>query len=81
MVIGRGRRREHPKDTSKGITCASVTTGVAQLPVVHAHTQGNPEGGCDHLVAMLLLLRKKPGMRRTYFWSGSRDSHPVKRPH
>jgi hypothetical protein len=39
MVIGRGRRREHPKDTSKG-----VTTGVAQLPVAHAHTQGKTEG-------------------------------------
>jgi N-acetylmuramic acid 6-phosphate (MurNAc-6-P) etherase len=35
MVIGRGRRREHPKDTS--------TTGVAQLPVGHAHIQGNNE--------------------------------------
>jgi hypothetical protein len=39
MVIGRRRRREHPKDTSEG-----VTTGVAQLPVAHAHTQGNSEG-------------------------------------
>jgi hypothetical protein len=28
MVIGRGRRREHPMDTSEG-----VTTGVAQLPL------------------------------------------------
>ena len=39
MVIERGRRREHPKDTAEG-----VTTGVAQLPVAHAHIQGNPEG-------------------------------------
>jgi hypothetical protein len=45
MVIGRGRRREHPKDTSEGVTWPSVTTDVAQLPVVHAHTQGNPEKG------------------------------------
>ena len=44
MVIGRGRRREHPKDTSEGITWASVTKGVAQLSVAHAYTQGNPEG-------------------------------------
>ena len=39
LNIGRGRRREHPKDTSEG-----VTTGVAQFPVAHAHIQGNPEG-------------------------------------
>jgi hypothetical protein len=44
MVIGRGRRREHPMDTSEGVTWPSVTTGVAQLSVAHAHTQGNPEG-------------------------------------
>jgi hypothetical protein len=44
MIIGRGRRREHPKDTSKGVTWPSVTTNVAQLPVPHAHTQGIPEG-------------------------------------
>ena len=31
MVIGRGRRREHPKDTSEG-----VTTDIVQLPVAHA---------------------------------------------
>ena len=44
MVIGRGRRREHPNDTSEGVTWPSITTGVAQLPVAHVHTQGNPEG-------------------------------------
>jgi hypothetical protein len=44
MVIGRGRRREHPMDTSEGVRWPSVTTGVAQLPVAHAHTQGNLEG-------------------------------------
>ena len=44
MVIGRGRRREHPMDTSEGVTLPSVTTGVAQLSVAHAHTQENPEG-------------------------------------
>ena len=53
MAIGRGRRREHTKNTK----------GVAQLPVAHAHTQGNPEEGSSdlrsHPVAMLLLLRKK----------------------
>jgi hypothetical protein len=45
MVIRRGRRREHPKDTSEGVTWLSVITGVAQLPVAHAHIQGNPERG------------------------------------
>jgi hypothetical protein len=63
MVTGRGRPREHPMDISKGVTWPSVTTGVAQLPVAHAHTQENPEGGTSdlrsHPVAMLLLLRKK----------------------
>ena len=76
MVIGRGRRREHPKDTSKG-----VTTGVAQLPVAHAHIQGNPEWikwpsvtPGNHVTTVLLLRKKtreKPGMSRTYFRSGS----------
>ena len=44
MVIGRGRRREHPMDTSEGVKWPSGTTGVVQLPVAHAHTQGNAEG-------------------------------------
>ena len=75
MAIGRGRRREHLKDTSKG-----VTTGVAQLPVAHAHIQGNPEGikwpsvtPGSHVTTVLLLRKKareKPGMGRTYFRSG-----------
>ena len=43
LNIGRGRRRERPKDTSKG-----VTTGVAQLLVAHAHTQGNLEEKTEH---------------------------------
>jgi hypothetical protein len=43
-VIRRGRRREHSMNTSEGFTWPSVTTGVAQLPVAHAHTKGNPEG-------------------------------------
>ena len=76
MVIGRGCHRKHPKDTSEVVTWPSVTTGVAQLLVAHAHTQGNPEGVKfpSHPVAMLLLLRKKRGgkwgMRRTYFRTG-----------
>ena len=71
----------------KGITWPSVTTGVVQLPVAHAHTQGNPEGVKWPSVAMLLLLRKK---RRTYFRLGPLPdmgysghvtlSLPVKRP-
>jgi hypothetical protein len=79
MVIGRGRPREYPKDTSEGVTWPSVTMGVAQLLVVHAHTQGNPEGvkwpwvSCGSHGTTVLLLRKKrglkPGMRRTYFRS------------
>jgi len=40
MVIGRGRRRKHPQTS-----LFTTTTGVAQLPVVHAYTQGNFEGG------------------------------------
>ena len=63
-----------PRTLPKGITSPSVTTGVVQLPVAHAHTQGNPEGVKWPSVAMLLLLGKKrgkkPGMRRTYFRSG-----------
>ena len=39
MVIGRGRRREHPQPT----LFTTTTTGVSQLPV--AHTQGNPGRG------------------------------------
>ena len=78
MVIGRGRRREHPKDTSEGITWPSATMGVAQLPVGHAHTQGNPEGvkwtsvtSGSHVTTMLLRRKKNAGenrgIRRTYF--------------
>jgi hypothetical protein len=44
MVIGRGRRREHSMDSSEGVKWPSVTTGVVELPVAHAHTQGNAEG-------------------------------------
>jgi hypothetical protein len=76
MVIGRGRRREHPKDTSEG---GQMTFG---------HYGCCATSGCaypreprrasndlwSHPVAMLLLLRKtrekKRDMRRTYFWSG-----------
>ena len=64
MDIGRGRRREHPMDTSKGVTWPSVITGVAQLPVVHAHTQGDPKVSSDlwsHPLIMVLLIRKKRG--------------------
>ena len=48
-MLNIGRRvsygyREHPKDTSEGFTWPSVTMGVAQLPVAHANTKGNPEG-------------------------------------
>jgi hypothetical protein len=39
MVIGRGRRREHPQPT-----LFTTTTGVAQFPVAYAYTQGNSEG-------------------------------------
>ena len=56
MVIGRGRRREHPQPT-----LFTTTTGVAQLPVVYAPPKGTPKGSSDlwsHPVAMLLLLRK-----------------------
>ena len=69
-VKGRRRRREHPKDTSEGITWPSATMGVAQLPVGHAHTQGNPEGlkwtsvtSGSH-VTTILILRKKRGEKQ-----------------
>jgi hypothetical protein len=58
LNIRRERRREHPMDTSEGVTWPSVTTSVAQLP------KRNPKGSNDlrsHPVAMLLLLRKKRG--------------------
>ena len=81
MAIGRGRRRKYPTDTSEGVTWPFVTTGVAQLPVAHAHTQGNPEVVKWPLVTFgshgttVLVLRKKKrgknrGMRRAYFRSG-----------
>jgi hypothetical protein len=82
MVIGRGRRREHLKDTSKG-----VTTGVAQLPAAHARIQGNPEGikwpsvtPGSHVTTVLLLRKKtreKPGMSRTYFGQGHFWTEPL----
>jgi hypothetical protein len=70
MDIGRGHRRGHPKDTSKGVTWPSVTTGVAQLPVVLPHTQENPEfvkwasvtSGIH--VTTVLLQRKKSAKSR-----------------
>jgi hypothetical protein len=71
MVIGPGRRREHPKDTSKGVTWPSVTTDVAQHPFPHAHTQGNPEGvkwpsvtSGSHVTTVLLLRKKARGKPR-----------------
>ena len=57
LNIRRERRREHPMDTSEG-----VTTGVAQLP------KRNPKGSNDlrsHPVAMLLLLKKRGGKSRS----------------
>jgi hypothetical protein len=70
MVIGRGRRREHPNQH-----CLLL------LRVLHNFRfrmpKGTQKGLSDlrsHPVAMLLLLRKKrgekPGMRRTYFRTG-----------
>jgi hypothetical protein len=76
MVIGRilfnmgAKLPEHPNDTSERVTWPSVTTGVAQLPVAHAHTQGNPEGvkwplvtSSSHGTTILhfVLLRKNAG--------------------
>jgi len=72
MVIGRGRRREHPKNTSKG---SRDFRSLQVLRNFRLRTlKGTPKVSSDlrsHPVAMLLLLRKKrgkkPGMRRTYF--------------
>jgi hypothetical protein len=67
LNIGRGRRREHPKDTtSEGVTWPSVTTGDVQLPVAHAHTQGVkwPLITSGSHVTTVLLLRKKRGGNR-----------------
>ena len=65
LNIRRGRRREHPMDISTGVTWPSVTTGVAQLPVAHAHTQGNPEGGQvifgSHVTTTKKKAREKAG--------------------
>ena len=71
MIIGRGRRREHPNQH-----CLLL------LRVLHNFQlrtpKGTPKGSSNHRshpVAMLLLLRKKtrekPDMRRTYFWTGT----------
>ena len=58
LNIGRGRRKEHPKDTSEGVTWPSVTFGSHVTTVLH-------------FVLLLSKRRgKKPGMRRTYFRSG-----------
>jgi hypothetical protein len=46
---------EHPMDTSEGVKWPSVTTGVVELPVAHAHTQGNAEGVKWPLVRILYL--------------------------
>jgi hypothetical protein len=54
MVIGRGRRREHPMDTSKG------SRDLRSLRMLHNFRlrtlKGNPEGIKWPSVAMLLLL-------------------------
>jgi hypothetical protein len=80
LVIGRGHPREQPKDTSEGVLWPSVTTDVAQLPVAHVHTHGNPEGvkrpsvtSGSHVTTVLLQRKKrgkKRGMRRAYFRTG-----------
>ena len=66
-----------PDRASSGVqqTLFTTTTGVTQFPVVHVHTQGNPEGVKfpSHPVAMLLLLRKKRGEKR-----GMRTLFPVR---
>ena len=75
-VIGRGRRREHLKDTSEG---GHVTFGHYGCCATSgcAYPREPRRASSDlwsHPVAMLLLLRKtrgkKRGMRRTYFRSG-----------
>ena len=56
---------------------ATTRTDISQLPVAHAHTQGNPEGvtrplvtSGSHVACTTIVRRKKrgenPGMRRTY---------------
>jgi hypothetical protein len=60
MVIGRGRPREHPKDTSKG------SRDLRSLRMLHNFRlripKGTPKGSSDlwsHPVAMLLPHKKK----------------------
>jgi hypothetical protein len=76
MVIGRGRRREHPKDTSKGSSELRSLRVLRNLRLCMRTPKGTPKGWSDlwsHPVAMVLLLRKKrgkkPWMCRTYFRS------------
>jgi hypothetical protein len=76
MDIGRGRPREHPKDTSKG------SRDLRSLRMLHNFQlripKGTPKGLSDlwsHPVAMLLPHKKTKrgksrGMRRTYFRLG-----------
>jgi hypothetical protein len=68
MVIGRGRRREHPNDTSEG-----GSRNLRSIQVLHNFRlrmrtpKGTLKGSSDlwsHPVAMLLLLRKSAGKTR-----------------
>ena len=77
LPLGRGRRREHPKNTSRDHMTFGHYGCCATSVCACAHPMEPRRGSSDirsHLVAMLLLLRKKcgekSGMRRTYFRSG-----------
>jgi hypothetical protein len=78
MVIGRGRRREHPMDTSKGSRDLRSLQVLCNFRLRMRTHKGTPKGSSDlwsHPVVMLLLQRKKRGekrgMRRTYFRLGA----------
>ena len=69
LNIGRGRRREHPMDTSKGVT---VTTCCATSGCAHSREplRGQVTIGSHVTTTKKKKHGKNPGMRRTYFRSG-----------
>ena len=80
MVIGRGRRREHPNDTSKGVTWPRSLRVLRNFRLRMRTLNGTPKWikwpsvTYGSHVTTVLLLRKtrgeKRGMRRIFFRSG-----------
>jgi hypothetical protein len=95
MVIGRGRRREHPMDSSKESRDLRSLQVLRNFRLRMRTPKGTPKGSSDLKSHPVAMLRKnageKRGMRRTYFRLGALPdrasfghmtlSLPVKRPH